>query len=102
MTTSKFDRDYLKGLAVIALALAIVGVFVGMIRSFLIALFLAAVFSAIAFPLFRRINRDLGDRSGLAAMMTLFLLIAAVVLPGIALLHVVSEQAQAITQNAVP
>ena len=68
MTTDKFDPECLKGFAVIVLALAIVGAFEGLIRSILIALFLAAVFRAIAFALFRSINRALGDRNNPAEL----------------------------------
>ncbi len=73
-----------------------------MIRGFLIALFLAAVFSAMAFPIFRRISAAFAGRKGLAAGATLALLLAVILLPGFMLLQIVVEQAQDIGQNALP
>ena len=73
-----------------------------MIRGFLIALFLAAVFSAMAYPLFRWINNAVGGRRGMASALTLVLLVSAVILPGIGLLIIVSEQAQGVTKGALP
>lgn len=102
MTTAKIDSSLLKGLSVLVLALAVAAVFMAMIRSFLIALFLAAAFSAMAYPLFERINKAIGGRRGLAAAVTLVVLISAVVLPVIALLQVVADQAGGIKQSALP
>jgi len=102
MTTTKIDSSLLKGLSVLVLALAVAAVFMAMIRSFLIALFLAAAFSAMAYPLFERINKAIGGRRGLAAAVTLVVLISAVVLPVIALLQVVADQAEGIKQSALP
>lgn len=102
MTTSSIDPGYVRQLAVIAVAIAVGSAFIVMVHSFLIALILAAILSAIAYPLFRRINRLLDDRKGLAAATTVLFLIGTVALPGIALLHIVADQAQSTTRDAVP
>ena len=47
--------------------IAISALFIGMIWDFSIALFLAAIFSAMASPLYEKVLSVLGDRKGIAA-----------------------------------
>lgn len=91
-----------KRLAITLVTLAVAAMFINMVRGFLIALFLAAVFSAMAYPLYRRITAAVGNRPVAAAGATLLLLILAVLLPGIALLILVADQAQDIAKQAIP
>ena len=102
MPSSQNEFVFPKRLALVAITLGVAALFVDMIRGFLIALFLAAVFSAMAYPLFRWINDATGGRRGIASAITLLLLVSAVILPGIGLLIIVSEQAQSIGKDALP
>lgn len=102
MAISQSKPELPARLAIVLVTLAVAALFVSMVRGFLIALFLAAVFSAMAYPLYRRIAAAVGDRPATAAGLTLLLLIAAALLPGIGLLILISEQAQEIAKQAIP
>ena len=102
MPSSQNEFVFPERLAVVVITLGVAALFVGMIRGFLIALFLAAVFSAMAYPLFRWINYAIVGRRGMASALTLFLLVSAAILPGIGLLILVSEQAQSVAKDALP
>ena len=77
------------------LALSISLVFMTMIRSFLMAILLAGIFSALAHPFYRRINSATGGRKALASAITLLIVILVVLLPLTGLLGVVTAQAKA-------
>ena len=88
-------------LAVGLTTLGISAVFVGMIWNFLTALFLAAIFSAMAAPLHRRVLAKVGGRSGIATTITLLLLVAVVLVPTLALIYLAAAQANELTQDVV-
>lgn len=81
--------------------LAISAVFVGMIWGFLTALFLAAIFSAMASPLYLKILAGVGNRAGLATAITLTILLVSVLAPTLALIYLAATQANELTQNVV-
>ncbi len=96
------DPKLLGKIAIVVLTFGIIAIFIGMIKGFLIALFLAAVFSAMAAPIFERINTAIGSRRGTAGAATLALLIIIILLPGLILLNVIALQAQDIGEQALP
>ncbi len=76
--------------------------FLSMIRQFLMAIFLAGIFSALSYPLYRRIERWFRGRSGLASLATLFLIVVVVILPLGGLLGVVTGQAIKVGEAVTP
>ena len=82
--------------------LAITAVFLGMIRGFLEALFLAAVFSAMAMPLYRTFLVWLRDHQAMASALTIILLTIAVLLPSLLLLALIAGQAADLAAIAGP
>lgn len=76
--------------------------FLWMVRDFLITLFLAAVFSAMAQPLSRICNRMSRGRRTLGATGTLLILLVGVGLPLAGFLGLVANQALEISQAARP
>ena len=84
------------------LLLSISAIFIAMIRYFLMAIVLAALFSALAMPVFNRFERWFKGRKSLSASMTIFTLLLIVFLPLTALLGVVTRQAIRISRIAVP
>ncbi len=102
MPASPIQPKLSRNLSILAITAVIAAVFFNMIQSFIIALFLAAVFSAMAYPLCKWFAQKLSGRTGLAAAITLLLLISAILLPGIALLVLVAEQAREVGQQAIP
>jgi predicted PurR-regulated permease PerM len=72
----RFQRAFL-----LLLVLTISVMFVQMVKDFLLAVFLAAIFAGISYPLFRRIRHRFGGRANLASVVTILLLFLGVVLP---------------------
>jgi predicted PurR-regulated permease PerM len=81
--------------------LAISALFIGMIRDFLMALLLAAIFSSMANPLYRKILDKVGDRNGIATAVTLTILILGVLIPAMGLVYVAATQANEMTGDIV-
>lgn len=89
-------------LILLVLLLVISVTFVAMIRYFLMAIVLAALFSALAMPVFNRFERWFRGRKSLSASMTMLTLLLIVFLPFAALLGIVAKQAIRISRIAVP
>jgi len=88
MSDSNLNPTQTAMLAVGLATLAMTALFVGMIWDFRIALFLAAVFSAMATPLHQKILSMLGGRTGLATTVTLLTLVTCVLVPTFVLVYV--------------
>ncbi len=88
-------------LAVGLTTIAISALFIGMIWNFLIALFLAAIFSAMASPFYKKVLSVLGGRKGIAAAATLLILLICVLVPILALVYLAAIQANELTTNIV-
>ena len=84
------------------LLLFISTIFFAMIRYFLMVIFLAALFSALAMPVFSRFERWFKLGKSLSAAMTMLIMLLIVVLPLATLLGVVAKQAIRISRLAVP
>ncbi|TFG66341.1 MAG: AI-2E family transporter, partial [Gemmatimonadales bacterium] len=76
--------------------------FLAMIRTFLLALLLAGVFSGMCFPLFRRLTGRLGGRTRLAAVVTLMVVVFVVIVPLSIFLGIVVSQALAVSETVGP
>ncbi len=77
-------------------------IFLSMIRHFLMAIFLAGIFSALAQPVYRRLKHWFGDRRVPASMATLLLVTIGVLLPLGGLLGIVTAQAIKVGQSVKP
>ncbi|MCX6178780.1 MAG: AI-2E family transporter [Chlorobiales bacterium] len=84
------------------IVLFISAIFFAMIRYFLMVIVLAAIFSALAMPVFNRFDRWFRGRKSLSAAMTLFTLFLIVFIPLAVLLSIVIEQASRIGSVALP
>lgn len=93
--------DILRWAALILVTALITLMFFGMVRSFLMSLFLAAIVAELARPLFRRIRTGLGGRRNLASAITLVLIIVLVILPITFIASVAAEQAFALSRSIV-
>jgi len=76
--------------------------FMVMIKSFLMAVFLAGIFSALSHPLYRRFNTWVRGRQALASALTILVIILIVLLPLSGLLGIVTTQAIKVGQSATP
>jgi predicted PurR-regulated permease PerM len=96
------NRDTVNKSVLLLLVLFISAVFLSMIRSFLMAIFMAGLFSALARPLYKRLEKWFGGRRALASLVTLFLIVIVVILPLGVLMGVVTAQAIKVGQTVTP
>lgn len=95
------SRDF-RNIFLVALVVAITLLFVAMIRSFLLTILLAAILSGLAHPLYDRLRRRFGDRRALASAVTMFILVAVIVVPLLGFLGVVATQAIRVSESVGP
>jgi predicted PurR-regulated permease PerM len=97
MTETRFRQAFLL-LMVGAISLA----FVAMIRSFLLTILMAAIFTGVAYPTYEWLRRRLGGRPTVAALSTLFLALTLVIAPLLALAGAVANEALRIDDRIRP
>ncbi|WP_295587144.1 AI-2E family transporter [uncultured Lamprocystis sp.] len=91
-------QDQVSKAVVLILALGISALFLSMIQGFLMALLMAGVFSALARPLFLRLETLFNGRRGLASLATLSLMAVMVLIPLVLLAGVLVSQALDVSQ----
>ncbi len=96
------NRDLIHPSFLLLLVFFISAVFFVMIKSFLMAILLAGIFSALAYPLYQRLNKRLKGRQGAASGITIIIIILIVLLPLSGLLGIVTSQAIKVGQTATP
>jgi predicted PurR-regulated permease PerM len=94
MTQDQFRKAFL-----LLLVIGISAAFLWMIRSFLLTIFLAAIFAGVTRPLYLQLLPAFGGRRLLASATTLFLLLIVVIVPLIFLAGAVANQAVQVAQN---
>jgi predicted PurR-regulated permease PerM len=87
---------------VILLVIAISVAFVAMIRIFLLTILLAAIFAAVARPLYLQVERGFRGHSGLASGFTILLLLVLVITPLSLLAGAVANEAVRVAENVRP
>ena len=95
--TTTFRRAFLL-LLVVLISVA----FLWMIRTFLITILLAALFAGVAFPVYRYLTAKFGGREKAAALVTLLLLLALVVIPLMGVAGAVANEALRINETIRP
>ena len=85
-------KKTLSRITLLALIVIISGVFLTMIHQFLMAIFMAALFSAIVKPLHIKLTARLNGRDNIASILTVFAIIALVLSPLSILITVVITQ----------
>ncbi len=76
----------------VVVLIVISALFFTIIKSFLSAIFLAALFAALFYPLYERVLRFTGDRESISSLLTLFIIVLFVFVPfGLILTSVVSQ-----------
>jgi predicted PurR-regulated permease PerM len=95
------DDRLAKGFLVL-LVIAITVLFGAMIRDFLMVILLAAIFSGLVHPFYRRLLRLFRGRRAVAALATLVLLFFVVIIPLLGILGIVAGEALRISQAVRP
>jgi predicted PurR-regulated permease PerM len=102
MTTQSDARNWFSGAFVLLMVSAISIVFLATVKGFLAAIFMAAVFTGLVYPVYRWLLARFKGRETLASMTTLLIVIIVGVLPLIAFLGVVVGQAAEVTKIVAP
>lgn len=102
MTETDTDRVKFYRFFVLLMVVAISALFFTMIRQFLMAMLLAAIFSGLAYPLYRWLYQKFGQRKMLASAATILIAILVVVIPLTALLGLIANEAFQISQIVKP
>ena len=97
MNQDKFNQAF-----VLLLLLFISAVFLAMVWPFLMTIIMAGIFSALTRPLYRWLKRRFGGRSGLAAAVTLLLIVFGVLLPLAGLIGAVTGEAIKVGETVKP
>jgi predicted PurR-regulated permease PerM len=98
MSANETYRKTFLGLLVVAVTIG----FLAVMRGFLVTLLLAAIFSAILHPAYRRVRHVLRGRKSLASAVTLLLTVLVVIVPLIVFVGALVTQAVQVSQSAVP
>lgn len=96
------DQDRVNKIVLAVIVIAISALFFTMIHQFLMALFLAGLFSALARPVYRRLRILFRGHRHPASAVTLILMIFVVLIPLLLLLGVVVGQAIDVGQKVTP
>ncbi len=95
-------RDVVNKTVLLLMVIAISALFLSMIRQFLMAIFLAGLFSALARPVYRRLNVRFRGHKHLASVTTLLLMVVVVMIPLLALTGIVVAQAIDVGHSVTP
>ncbi|HYN79643.1 MAG TPA: AI-2E family transporter, partial [Lamprocystis sp. (in: g-proteobacteria)] len=94
------NQDQVNKTVVLGLTVGISVLFLTMVQHFLMALFLAGIFSALANPLFARLTALFNGRRGLASLATLSIMAVVVLIPLIMLSGVLISQTIDVSRSA--
>lgn len=95
-------KENLSRITLVVLIVVISSIFLTMIHQFLMAIFMAALFSAVVKPLHTKLTAKLNGRENVASILTVFAIIALVLSPLSVLITVVITQAISIGQSVTP
>ena len=87
---------------ILVLTIGITIVMLVMVEGFLMALFMAAIFAGMLYPLYSKLKDKFGGKSSRAGMVTLLALVFVILIPLSLLLTIVAEQAFTFTESAGP
>jgi len=96
------NKESVQRWSLLLLVLLISALFVAMIRQFLITIFLAGLFAALARPLYLRLAKWFRGRRVLASLATLLLLIMIILLPLSGLVGIITAQAVKVGETVTP
>lgn len=102
LKTPHKSPERLNRVALVLIALCVSALFLWMIRGFLMALLLAALFSGWCYPLYQRISKRLGGHQGWGAGVTVLLVFLVIIIPLLGFLALVGFQAVELASDARP
>jgi len=96
------NQDYVNKSVLALMVIAISALFLSMIHQFLMAIFLAGLFSALARPVYRRLKVIFKGHRHLASVTTLLMMIVGVLIPLMLLIGIIVGQAIDVGQAVTP
>jgi len=96
------NREAINKWVLLLLVFFISALFLSMIRQFLMAIFLAGIFSALSFPLYLRFVKWFRGRNKLASIATIILIIFVILIPLAGLLGIIAAQAIKVGEAVKP
>jgi predicted PurR-regulated permease PerM len=96
------NQETVNKVVLLILLVGISALFLSMIQPFLMAIFLAGLFSALANPVFRRLNIVFKGHRHLASITTMLLMVFVVMVPMLLLIGIVVGQAIDVGQSITP
>lgn len=102
MADTLHSEDRFRRAFLLALVLAISIAFVAMIWSFLLTILLAAIFSGVLYPVYRRLLPRVGDRRPLAAALTVLVGLVVIVVPLLVVAGLVTNEAINVSNAVAP
>ena len=96
------NRDRVNKTVLLALVFSVSLLFLWMIRDYLMALFMAALFSALLSPAYRALRRRLGGREALASGIVVAAVLLLIIGPLAVLVGIVVGQAVSVSQSVTP
>lgn len=97
MTVTRFRNAFL-----VLLVVAVSAAFLVMVRAFLLTILMAAIFTGVAYPLYRWIGRRLGGHDRIAALATLLVLLILVIAPVLSVLGIAAGEAIRVNETLSP
>lgn len=97
MNPAKFRRGF-----ILLLLVGISLLFFAMIRVFVTALLLGAIFSGLSYPLYQKLQRGLGGRAVPASLLTILIFLLVLVVPLSIFAGIVTAEAIQVTQDVGP
>jgi predicted PurR-regulated permease PerM len=102
MTSNNDGRRRAYRAFVVLLAVVVTAVFFYMIRGFVVTLLMAGIFAGLAYPLFTRLVPLVRGSRTVAAVLTLLIVLFLVVIPSVAFLGIVANEALSISESVTP
>jgi predicted PurR-regulated permease PerM len=96
------NRETVNKSTLLLLLFGISAIFLSMIRYFLMAIFLAGIFSALVGPLYKKFLRWFGNRRALSSFVTMLLIVFIIMMPLGMLIGIISTQAVHVGQSITP
>lgn len=96
------NRQRVNKIVLLLVLLFISAIFLSMIRHFLMVILLAGIFSALAQPIYQRLEKLFKGRKGITSLATLLFILLIFFLPLVGLLGIVTGQAIKISNSVKP
>jgi predicted PurR-regulated permease PerM len=96
------NKEAINRWVLLLLVIFISALFLSMIRQFLMAIFLAAIISALSYPLYNSLNYRFRGKSALASMTTVIIMVCVIFIPLAGLIGIVTAQAIKVGETVTP